>query len=64
MKSAGYYRKQAAELQRRADEATRDDFRVRYLDIVAQYEALAEEADKAFKDASKMIAPKPRKDDR
>jgi hypothetical protein len=45
MKSADYYRKQAAEVRRRADEATRDDFRARYLDIVAQFEALAEEAD-------------------
>jgi hypothetical protein len=64
MKSADYYRKQAAEVRRRADEATRDDFRARYLDIVAQYEALAEEADEAFKDALKKIATEPKKADR
>jgi hypothetical protein len=53
MKNASYYRKQVAEVRRRADETTKDDVRTQYLYIVARYEALAEEADEASKDALK-----------
>jgi hypothetical protein len=49
MKDASYYRKQAANVRERADKATEDDIRARFLDIVARYEALAEEADEALK---------------
>lgn len=55
MKNASYYRKQAAEVRRRADEATKDDVRTQYLYIVARYEALAEAADEASKDVSKKL---------
>ena len=63
MKSATYYRKQAANVRERAATATEDDIRSRFLDIAAQYEALAEKADEAlagevdeaFKDALKKL---------
>jgi hypothetical protein len=45
MKSADYYRKQAAEVRRRADETTRDDIRARCLYIAVQFDVLAEEAE-------------------
>jgi hypothetical protein len=63
MKNATYYRKQAANVREHADKAIKDDIRARFLGIAAQFEALAEEADEAFKDALEKIAPKPKKAD-
>jgi hypothetical protein len=45
MKSATYYRKQAANVRERADKATEDDIRARCLYIAVQFDALAEEAE-------------------
>jgi hypothetical protein len=58
MKSATHYRKQAANVRERADKATDNDIRARFLGIAAQFEALAEEADEAFKDALKKLGRK------
>ena len=53
MKSATYYRKQAANVRERADKATEDDIRARYLYIAVQFDVLAEKADsEARKDES------------
>jgi hypothetical protein len=45
MKSATYYRKQAADVRRRADEATKDDIRIRCLYVAVQFDVLAEKAE-------------------
>jgi hypothetical protein len=45
MKSATYYRKQAANVRERADKATDNNIRARFLDIAAQCDELADQAE-------------------